>query len=68
MRTHGAEHAAALPVRAAAPEEGDEDGADGGDEEEGRCGAVDVHRAVRLWGGSVNLHSEAHLYFKYLVQ
>ena len=47
-RTHGAEHAAALPVRAAAPEEGDEDGADGGDEEEGRRGAVDVHRAVRL--------------------
>ena len=48
MRTHGAEHAAALPVRAAAPEEGDEDGADGGDEEERRRGAVDVHRAVRL--------------------
>ena len=48
MRTHGAEHAATLPVRAAAPEEGDEDGADGGDEEEGRRGAVDVHRAVRL--------------------
>ena len=49
MRTHGAEHAATLPVRAAAPEEGDEDGADGGDEEEGRRGAVDMHRAVRLW-------------------
>ena len=65
MRTHGAEHAAALPVRAAAPEEGDEDGADGGDEKEGRRGAVDVHRAVRLWeAGSTFIHTNT----AYLVQ